>query len=650
MIANYLRGENPMRARERRGWGVVLFLLLAACRRLAAGEVVDLLPDLVVRPSELYDHALVVSSADQRLFRFSNGTANIGTGKLHLEGVLPGNDDGTQSVVQVIQRSDGTSFEREAGLFVFHAAHNHIHVEDWCRYRLRELLPGDGVGTVVAGGEKVSFCILDLAVYDRRLPNFRPMPEFESCQSRVQGLSVGWIDVYSRSLPGQVIDVTRVPDGFYWLESEVDPEDYILETDETNNIARIKVTIGNPPRAPDRYEPNDDPDAVRVRPPARFSSPNLGPCNPKRVVTDLSIHAAGDEDHFRFYSNDTGGTRHFVRIDFDATQGDLGLALLDDDLRELGVSNGGGDLEVIPLEGLGAGWYYARVFGSRGAINPAYMLTVVPPRNEPPSVTVLGPPAGDTRRIHGADSYVVRWEHLDPEGREAWVSVFLNGQPVRDGNEIPLPAALFTEAHVGIASINSTEVPPGTYWIHCEITDGGSASGSWSPGTVTFVDLGHECAAAPGSEDDCNGNSALDRCEVDAGLAADCNSNGVPDACDVSLGGDWNGNEIPDECEKTPFHRGDVDQDGAFDLVDAFALFDILFLGAELPPCREATDANNDGRVEISDAIQLLGYLFLGSARAPAEPGPPPAPCGVDPDPIGSDRDLGCESYAGCRE
>jgi hypothetical protein len=618
------------------------------CPRLAAGEAEDLLPDLLVRAADLYDNAFVVSGNGQRLLRFSNGTANVGPGKFHLYGVLPGNPDGTQSVRQVVYRSDGSSYDREAGLFVFHPSHNHIHVEDWCRYQLREVLPGDGVGPVVAGGEKVSFCILDLAVYDRRLPNFNPVPEFESCQSRVQGLSVGWIDIYSRSLPGQLIDVTQVPDGFYWLESEVDPEGRMLEADETNNTTRIKVTIGNPPRAPDRYEPNDAPAIVDGRPPAASWSPNLGPCNPKRVVADLSINVPGDEDYFKFYANETGGDRHFARIDFDSGQGNLDLTLLDGELRQVAAAAPGTDIEIVSLEGLEPGWYYARVRGAGGAISPAYMLTVVPPKNEAPSVTVLAPPAGDTRRIHGADSYVVAWEHFDPEGREAWVSIFLNTQPARDGNEIPLPASQFTEAAVGLASINSAEVPPGTFWVYCEITDGGATAGRWSEGTITFVELGEECHAHEG-EEDCNANSVRDGCELEEGLEADCNANGILDACDIlgESSDDWNRNEVPDECEKTPFHRGDVDQDGTFNIVDAFAVFDFLFLGGEAPGCMEAADANNDAEVQISDGIHFLGYLFLGTA-APAEPGPPPAPCGLDPDPLGSDGDAGCQTYEGC--
>ena len=115
----------------------------------------------------------------------------------------------------------------------------------------------------MAAGQKTSFCILDLGVYDRSLPDYVSGGFFRTCSSTTQGLSVGWIDVYSKSLPGQNIDITDVPDGHYWLESEVDPNNNVLESNEDNNIARIRITIGNPSDInPDTYEPNGDLDNV----------------------------------------------------------------------------------------------------------------------------------------------------------------------------------------------------------------------------------------------------------------------------------------------------------------------------------------------------------------------------------------------------
>ena len=185
------------------------------------------LPDIIVRQSDLLDNDIRVSGG-RTLLRLSNGTANAGTGPLYLYGATPGNEDGTQDVRQRVFREDGSYFERVAGTFVYHPEHNHIHFEEWAQYRLRRVTGEDGVGDVVAAGQKTSFCILDLGVYDRSLPDYVSGGFFRTCSSTTQGLSVGWIDVYSKSLPGQNIDITDVPDGHYWLESEVDPNNNCL--------------------------------------------------------------------------------------------------------------------------------------------------------------------------------------------------------------------------------------------------------------------------------------------------------------------------------------------------------------------------------------------------------------------------------------
>ena len=115
-------------------------LLLGALSAPASVRAVDdWLPDVIVRQSDLFDNDIRTNIVPgRRHLRMSNGTPNIGLGKLHLFGVLPGNPDGTQNVMQRIYRSDGTSYDREAGLFVYHPQHGHIHIEDWCIYRLRQ--------------------------------------------------------------------------------------------------------------------------------------------------------------------------------------------------------------------------------------------------------------------------------------------------------------------------------------------------------------------------------------------------------------------------------------------------------------------------------------------------------------------------------
>ena len=210
-----------------------------------AGAAGDLLPDMIVRESDLRNHDHV-TDGDRVLLRFANGTPNIGAGALHVVGVLPANPDGSQSVNQRIFRDDGTHYDRPSGRFAFHPGHNHVHLDGWAIYRLRAVLPGDGVGEVLRESAKTSFCLLDSAPHDPSLPGYSPVRTYRTCGELYQGISVGWADIYAKDLIGQNIDVAGLPAGSYWLESEVDPEDHILELNENNNIARILVQLTEP--------------------------------------------------------------------------------------------------------------------------------------------------------------------------------------------------------------------------------------------------------------------------------------------------------------------------------------------------------------------------------------------------------------------
>jgi hypothetical protein len=118
---------------------------------------------------------------------------------------------------------------------------------------IREILPSNGVGNVVAAGEKTSFAIIDFVEYDPSLPGF-PSGDGVYSGGLVQGISVGWGDVYGGYLPDQWIDVTGVPPGRYWLEARVDPQNLVLESNESNNVARILVDLSGLAVTP----PNDN--------------------------------------------------------------------------------------------------------------------------------------------------------------------------------------------------------------------------------------------------------------------------------------------------------------------------------------------------------------------------------------------------------
>lgn len=226
--------------------GVLIFCAVAATA--SAQGVVDLLPDMITNERRLDDNEIRDDVRPGRThLTLSNGTANIGNGPLHIFGVHPNHgkapDDDVQRVKQRIFQSDGSYYDVRAGTFVYHPSHGHTHFEDWAIYRLREVLENNGVGAVVAESDKTSFCLLDSYVYDEEIPGFPGAPVYTTCGEDAQGISVGYEDIYDKSLPDQWIDITDVPDGVYWLESEVDPKNRIIESDESNNIARIKVRL-----------------------------------------------------------------------------------------------------------------------------------------------------------------------------------------------------------------------------------------------------------------------------------------------------------------------------------------------------------------------------------------------------------------------
>lgn len=469
--------------------GLAIGALALACVSGQAFAQTDLLPDIIVRQSDLFDNRIEVSGG-QTFLRLSNGTANIGDGPLYLYGGQD-NGDGTQDVHQRIFADDGSFTDRLAGTFTFHPTHGHIHYNDWSEYRIREITAGGGVGPILAKGVKTSFCIIDLGVYDSSLPGFVPGGFFRSCGTQIQGLSVGWIDVYSSFLTGQAINITNIPDGQYWLESMVDPRDTVLEKDETNNTARILVTLGPGGGGtidPDRFEQNDSRAETGARPEGTVNSPNLGPVGPERTILDLTIDAPNDDDYFRFYMPATGGGGDFVTISFDHDLGDIDMSLMTESGSVVATSQGVSNSETISLAGRSAGWYYIRVYGWSGATTPDYDMTINPSANGAPTVVVIDPPAGDTQRDHGNEVYTVTWTYNDPENNEAWVTIALNTHPDLDGHEIVLPTGVNVPADLGFYIINSAEVPPDTYWVNASITDGGSETNSWSPGTISFIE------------------------------------------------------------------------------------------------------------------------------------------------------------------
>ena len=344
-----------------------------------------LLPDLVplVNRQRNYLHGWILDRSQVQghtLLRFTTAVGNAGRGPIELRG---GPTNGaTQDVFQRVYHSDGSTADRLAGAFTYHAEHGHVHVDEFAQYALRSAGPKGEVGTVVASSDKVSFCLLDRTAHDRGLPGAPQAPHYITCDNGVQGISVGWSDVYERNLPGQWIDVTDVPAGEYWLEVVIDPQGRLTESDETNNTARIRVTLeatGGAIPTPDRLEPNN----------VAAAAADLGVLGAGREE-GLSIDASADVDYFRLTAA-SGGT---LAVEVTGAAANVTLVLLDAGQAELARSAGETEGRRVSAAASAGAVYYVRVESAGGAVGN-YSLSVQGP---PPTVRVT---AGDALATEG---------------------------------------------------------------------------------------------------------------------------------------------------------------------------------------------------------------------------------------------------------
>lgn len=110
---------------------------------------------------------------------------------------------------------------------------------------------GDGPVQV---GEKNGFCVVDIEnIWFGRHGDAPRTYYFPQCQAPTdtgtsgpalrQGMSAGWADVYNWFLPGQYIEVSGLPDGYYLLDTFADVDGLVLEADETNNVNTALIRI-----------------------------------------------------------------------------------------------------------------------------------------------------------------------------------------------------------------------------------------------------------------------------------------------------------------------------------------------------------------------------------------------------------------------
>jgi hypothetical protein len=131
---------------------------------------------------------------------------------------------------------------------------------------------GGGLGSLVASSPKVDFCMTS-DVFVGGVPNAPnkngyPSSACTTPEGRL-GLSVGWGDQYDATDGGEGIDISSLPDGVYWLRSEVDPYHYLQESNLSNDITDTKLQVeGGIVKVLEQTHPDSTPPTVTLTNPA----------------------------------------------------------------------------------------------------------------------------------------------------------------------------------------------------------------------------------------------------------------------------------------------------------------------------------------------------------------------------------------------
>lgn len=217
----------------------------------AAGTPKELLPDLDSAELSKISVAAASDGTGRVLLAFKSTTYNVGKGPLTIAGHRASTDEPQMGADQTISLSDGTT-ETVQGIGV-------VRYDPDKKYRRWGMTPFLSYElhratdfALVTTHDDADFCITDIkAQKGKALPGQPGQRVFaDKCRLRVpdaldvlMGVSVGWGTQHSDARKGQVVDISNVPTGRYWLVQRVNATKSIKESRYGNNASSVLLSI-----------------------------------------------------------------------------------------------------------------------------------------------------------------------------------------------------------------------------------------------------------------------------------------------------------------------------------------------------------------------------------------------------------------------
>jgi len=414
----------------------------------AQAQPAGLYPDFsVIIPT---NRMSIVGSGASRMFQYTHQTFNGGPGPLEIEPVYNPASGTYQGIQRIYSFSGGTwTLVQQipiAGAFIFHAQHGHFHFP-LATYGLYTVAGDGGIGTLAALSEKNGFCINDSFLLDRTLPNAGALGNLGTCTdpTTLRGLNIGAVDEYDQTDVGQSISLVGVPDGTYWLRVIVDPNNFLAESDKSNNETDVLLTIsGNTVTA------------------NRTVVPILSP------PPDITLSSPADQTVVSGMATLTASPASGAAVQFLLDGQPLGSAVSSPYMLAW-------DTRTVPN---GSHWIAAQTTDPTSGItgtSAVARVTVGNSGSNPPVVTVTSPEAGST-----VSAIITMAATVASAGSIARVQFYVDDAPLG----APLTAPPF------LMPWDTRTATDGQHTITASATDTSNLTGTSSPVTVT-VDNSH---------------------------------------------------------------------------------------------------------------------------------------------------------------